>query len=95
MNTRKEQLMTVHDPKALITEHLVENFIFDRNRVLDPDASLMEEGILDSVGVFELITWLEKTFSITVGDQDLTPENLDSVNRLTGFVTAKLGLVAA
>jgi len=87
--------MTVHDPKALITEHLVENFIFDRNRVLGPDASLMEEGILDSVGVFELITWLEKTFSITVGDQDLTPENLDSVNRLTGFVTAKLGLVAA
>ncbi len=87
--------MTTNDPKALIATHLVENFIFDRGRTLDPDASLMEEGILDSVGVFELITWLERTFSISVSDQDLTPENLDSVNRLTGFVQAKLGLVAA
>ncbi|WP_027368699.1 acyl carrier protein [Desulfocurvibacter africanus] len=87
--------MTVSDVKALITTQLVENFIFDRGRVLDPDASLMEEGILDSVGVFELITWLEKTFAISVGDQDLTPENLDSVNRLTGFVTTKHEKAAA
>ncbi|EGJ49731.1 acyl carrier protein [Desulfocurvibacter africanus] len=87
--------MTVSDVKALITTQLVENFIFDRGRVLDPDASLMEEGILDSVGVFELITWLEKTFAISVGDQDLTPENLDSVNRLTGFVTTKREKAAA
>lgn len=87
--------MTLHDAKALIANHLVENFIFDRGRTLDPDASLMEEGILDSVGVFELITWLERTFSISVSDQDLTPENLDSVNKLTGFVLTKHGLVAA
>ncbi|MEG6551713.1 acyl carrier protein [Desulfocurvibacter africanus] len=87
--------MTVSDVKALITTQLVENFIFDRGRVLDPDASLMEEGILDSVGVFELITWLEKTFAISVGDQDLTPENLDSVNRLIGFVTTKREKAAA
>jgi acyl carrier protein len=87
--------MTASDVKALITTQLVENFIFDRGRVLDPDASLMEEGILDSVGVFELITWLEKTFAISVGDQDLTPENLDSVNRLTGFVTSKREKAAA
>lgn len=87
--------MTTTDPKALISTHLVENFIFDRSRTLDPDASLMEEGILDSVGVFELITWLERTFAISVGDQDLTPENLDSVNRLADFVLAKRGLVAA
>ncbi|EMG35935.1 acyl carrier protein [Desulfocurvibacter africanus PCS] len=87
--------MTASDVKALITTQLVENFIFDRGRVLDPDASLMEEGILDSVGVFELITWLEKTFAISVGDQDLTPENLDSVNRLTGFVTTKREKAAA
>ncbi len=87
--------MTGSDVKALITTHLVDNFIFDHGRVLDPDASLMEEGILDSVGVFELISWLEKTFGISVGDQDLTPENLDSVNRLTGFVTSKREKAAA
>jgi acyl carrier protein len=87
--------MTASDVKALITTQLVENFIFDRGRVLDPDASLMEEGVLDSVGVFELITWLEKTFAISVGDRDLTPENLDSVNRLTDFVTAKREKAAA
>lgn len=87
--------MTPSEAKDLINAHLVENFLFDRDRVLDPDSSLMEEGILDSVGVFELITWLERTFAISVDDQDLTPENLDSVNRLAGFVQSKRGRVAA
>jgi acyl carrier protein len=50
------------------------------------DDSLLESGALDSVGVMRLVAFLGETFGIEVGDDDLTPENFDTIASLTAFV---------
>ena len=66
------------------------NFLFDADQgALENDASFLEQGIIDSTGVLELVEWLEETFSIKVEDDELIPENLDSVNRLGQFIARK------
>ena len=73
-----------------IRAFIFENFLFDADDdSLGNDASFLEEGIIDSTGVLELVDWLEETFSIQVGDEELVPENLDSVNKLASFIAKK------
>ena len=73
-----------------IRAFIFSNFLFDADEgALDNDASFLEQGIIDSTGVLELVEWLEETFSIKVEDEELTPENLDSVNRLGQFIARK------
>ena len=67
-----------------------ENFMFGRAPdELDEDASFLDSGIIDSTGVMELVDFLEDRFGITVEDAELTPENLDSISRLSAYLTAK------
>jgi acyl carrier protein len=66
------------------------NFLFDAEEsALDNDTSFLEQGIIDSTGVLELVEWLEGRFTIKVEDEELIPENLDSVNRLAQFIARK------
>jgi acyl carrier protein len=69
---------------------IFENFLFDAEEGdLQNDASFLDQGIIDSTGVLELVEWLEDTFEITVDDEELIPENLDSVNQLASFIARK------
>jgi acyl carrier protein len=69
---------------------LTKSFLFtDDLSALKRDASLLEEGILDSTGVLELVSFLEQHFGITVSDDELLPENLDSVAQIVAFVEKK------
>jgi len=54
------------------------------------DASLLEEGIIDSVAVIEMVTFLEETFGIQIEDEEIIPDNLDSVNKIEAYVNKKL-----
>ena len=78
------------DPKTQIRAFIIENFLFGNAASFADDTSFLEEGIIDSTGVLELITFLEEEFAIKVDDQELTPENLDSVNNVLTFLEAKL-----
>jgi acyl carrier protein len=70
---------------------IFENFLFDADdELLANDTSFLEQGIIDSTGVLELVKWLEDTFEIKVDDTELVPENLDSVNKLTAFLSTKI-----
>jgi acyl carrier protein len=60
------------------------------NPGLKNDTSFLEKGIIDSTGVLELVEFLEESFKVKVEDEDLIPENLDSVNNLVRFVSGKL-----
>jgi acyl carrier protein len=53
------------------------------------DASFLETGIIDSTGVLELVTFVEDEFAIDIVDDDLRPENLDSIERLVAFIARK------
>lgn len=70
---------------------IFENFLFDEEgEGLDNDASFSEQGIIDSTGFLELTEWLEEEFGFTINDDELLPENLDTVNRVEVFVNKKM-----
>lgn len=67
-----------------------ENFLFgDAGVQLGADDSLLGSGVIDSTGVLELVGFLEQRFAISVEDKELIPENLDSISRITAYVTRK------
>lgn len=69
---------------------IVENFLFGDGESLREDTSLMEEGIMDSTGILELLFFIEETFGFSVKDDELVPENMDSLQNITRFVDRKL-----
>ncbi len=73
-----------------IRQFVVDNLVYDRACHFSNDDSFLEEGIVDSTGILELIHFLELEYGFTLADGDLTPENLDSVNRICAFVGRKL-----
>lgn len=76
-------------------EHDIRNFLADNfflgaaAQTLAGDESLTQSGVVDSMGVSELIFFVEENFEITVDDADVVPENLDSIDSLTRFVESK------
>lgn len=80
--------MSDYIPK--IRTFIFDNFLFDADEdALQNDSSFLEQGIIDSTGVLELVEWLEDEFSISVEDDELIPENLDSVTLLSAFIERK------
>lgn len=74
-----------------LRQFVVDNFLFgqDEGR-LAADTSFMEGGIVDSTGVLELVGFVEEQYGIKIEDEELTPENLDSLERLSRFISSKL-----
>lgn len=73
-----------------IRAFIFENFLFDAEEdSLLNESSFLEQGIIDSTGVLELVDWLEEEFSMTVDDDELIPENLDSVILLSAYIAGK------
>lgn len=62
---------------------------FPIKKTFDDSDSFFEQGIIDSTGVLELIAFLENKFGIEIKDEELIPENLDSINNLSRFVQDK------
>ncbi len=74
-----------------VRSFIVENFLFGKGKKeLSDDDSFLEREIIDSTGVLELVTFLETTYEIKVEDEELVPENLDSIRNVEAFVKAKL-----
>ena len=72
-----------------IREFVIDNFLFGQGTVAD-DESFLQSGLIDSTGVLELVTFLEDRFQIAIADEELVPDNLDSVARLVNYVETKL-----
>jgi acyl carrier protein len=73
--------------KIQIRAFIVENFLFgDDSRPLDDAMSLIENDVVDSTGVLELVAFLEERFGIAVADADIVPANLDSIARIAAYV---------
>ena len=78
------------EKKTEIRNFIIENFLFGNANGLKDDTSFLEEGIIDSTGVLELVTFLEETFEIQVDDEELIPENLDSIDNVTAYLERKI-----
>jgi acyl carrier protein len=73
-----------------VKQYIAENFLFsDDGYQLSEDASFLEEGIVDSTGVLELVMFVEETFDVTVEDEEIVPANFDSVSWLAAYVRRK------
>jgi len=74
-----------------VRNFVAENFLFgdDPESLLNND-SFLETGIIDSTGVLELVSFIEEKYSVEVDDEELIPENLDSIDQLINFIETKL-----
>jgi acyl carrier protein len=78
-----------------IRQFILSSFLFTSDQsVLRNDESLLERGMIDSTGVLELVAFLESQFGVTVSDEELLPDNLDSVNQIESFVKRKVAAAA-
>lgn len=73
-----------------IRAFVIENYLFGEEGKLGNDDSFLETGIIDSTGVLELVRFLEATFGIKIADEELVPDNLDSINKIVAFLRTKL-----
>lgn len=71
----------------ILRSFMLETFPADPG--LNDNASFLDTGLIDSTGVLELVDFLEEQFDIEVEDDELVPENLDSINNLCRFLTSK------
>ena len=76
--------------RAKIREFIEDNFLFREDIEAIGDAeSLLDAGLIDSTGILELVAFLEQEFAISVADEDIVPENLDSIERIDAYVARR------
>ena len=81
--------MSENDTKQRIRKFIIENFLFEEDDSLKEDTSFLESGIIDSTGILELVMFIEETYGINVEDDEIVPENLDSISNVVAYVNRK------
>ena len=77
--------------KEEISQFITDNFLFgEADEKLTDESSLLEQGIIDSTGVLELVMFLETRYRIQIKDNELVPANLDSLNQMVRFIGRKI-----
>ncbi|MBD3180349.1 MAG: acyl carrier protein [Candidatus Latescibacteria bacterium] len=76
--------------KSKLREFITENFLFGSDEDgFDDDDSFLDNGIIDSTGVLELVSYIEEEFEMEVRDEELVPDNFDSLNKLVSYIQNK------
>ncbi len=79
-----------------VRQFVIENFIFDgSDQTFSNDDSFFERGLLDSMGVLTLVEFVRDKYGVAIEDDELLPENWDSVNRIAAFVQARVSAIVA
>jgi len=85
----------VQDIIAEVRAFLKENFMLDDAVAIEEETSFMDNHILDSTGFIELITFIEERYGVKVEDEEMVPENFDSLRNISAYVGRKRGASAA
>ena len=73
-----------------VRDFILQNYLFTTDTsALGLDDSLLEKGVVDSSGMMEIIFFIEETLGVAMRDDEMTPDNLDSVNKIANFVQGK------
>lgn len=79
-----------NDVRISLRRLILEDYLFtDDEKALTDDMSFLEEGVLDSMGILEIIMFLEEQFGVTVAEDEMVPENLDSIDNLLAYIERK------
>ena len=73
-----------------VRSFVVANYLLGRGDGFGSDDSFLEHGIIDSTGILELVSHLEETYGIEVADEELNPDNFDSINKIAAYLARKL-----
>ncbi|MGH7300683.1 MAG: acyl carrier protein [Candidatus Rokuibacteriota bacterium] len=84
--------MTLDPITERIKQFLLDHFPSARKHPLTEDDHLLANGIVDSLGVLDLVAYLEREFHITIADEDLLPEHFESLRGLTKFVQDRMSV---
>ena len=84
-------MKTQQEILSLIEQFIHETFPLARQRKIASNTSLIDSGIVDSLGILEIVTFLESEFQIALTDEELLSEHFDSIESLTAFVAEKTG----
>lgn len=84
----------MEDVKGKIRDFIVENFLFGDDSGLDDQVSFLENGIVDSMGILEIVNFIKESFQVVVADEELLPENLDSIDNIASYLKTRLQAVA-
>jgi acyl carrier protein len=79
------------DVPDTIKTYVVENFLFGDDSRIGPETDFLENGILDSTGVLELVGFLEEKFGIRVEDDEVVPDNMNSIEKISLYISKKTG----
>ncbi len=78
--------------KDQIRTYIMENILLgSADQSIADDDSFLEKGIIDSTGILELVAFVEDEFEIEVGDEELIPDNFDSIEKLAAYTQRKIG----
>ncbi len=84
------------EAKESVRKFVNEQFLKGNKAItITDDSSFIDEGIIDSLGVLELVSFIEETFGFRVEDEEMVPDNLDSINKIVAYVSLKLAAVKA
>ena len=85
-----EKKVTKEEIIASVKKFIIDNFMFgNESEMVANEDSFMENGIIDSTGILELIDFAEETYEISIDDNELLPENLDSLDNISRFILSK------
>jgi len=80
----------MENKRSVLRKFILENYLYTEDEsALKDDDSFLDGGILDSMGILEVIDLLNEAFSIEVEDDEMIPDNLDSINDLLAFIKKK------
>ena len=77
-----------------IRAFVAENFLFRADADISDSQSLLDSGVIDSTGVLEMIAFLETTYGISIADEEIIPDNLDSIDNMSSYLARKLPVAA-
>ena len=92
MNSNCDETRIIQEVREYILKRIL---IGVSDGALSPGDSFLQRGILNSTGVLELVGFLEEHYSIRCGDDEITPENLDSLDSIAAFVMRKMGVATS
>jgi acyl carrier protein len=74
---------------AKVKDYIEKNFVYDQETTLKVDESLLDSGLVDSTGILEVVSFIEETFGVSIEDEEMVPDNLDSVTKISSFIARK------
>jgi acyl carrier protein len=90
LNSKRDSVVDKNRIQVAVRTYIIDNFLLGASDELDDSTELMEAGILDSTGVMELVAFLETTFEVAIAEEEIIPENLNSINHICSFIARKV-----